>query len=49
MENVFIIFQSGKVRKKFCFGMEKKIMFQISSFDIHFPNILLKIDILLLI
>jgi len=51
MEKFFVVFQSGKDWKKI-FGLlvwKKKIIFHTWSFDIHFHDILLKIDIILLI
>jgi len=42
-----VIFQSGSLEKKIFFGLlvwKKKIIFQTWFFDMHFHNILFKID-----
>jgi len=52
MEKLFVIFQSGKVGRKNFIALlvwQKKLIFQPGYLDIHFHNILFKIEIVLLI
>jgi len=52
MEKLFVIFQSGKVGRKNFIALlvwQKKIIFHPGYLDIHFHNILFKIEIVLLI